>query len=226
MALNKLLQNGVTFQIFDIKRICEIEKSPDQTAQTEVIDFDATKRKLVASFNQGNFGINEPKSCDALKIIPSKKMIDFIEFKGFADFKKHNQLAGTTDPKIRDTIDGFALDEKIAHSIWLFGGLLYISRLGLTKSEVREINSAEKNYLVMVDLKVKENPLLGLAATLNFLSHPAVDDARDIPIDTAIWQVLQDKLDGLDVTVKVNKPILIGADKIDEYYQKLLAEAS
>ena len=72
-------------------------KSPAKNAQTEVIDFDETKRAVTANLNQSKKGFDEFKSCDALKILPKQEVIDFIEFKSFEYFKKYNNIRSQSD---------------------------------------------------------------------------------------------------------------------------------
>ena len=79
--LENFLEFGKAHHFFEIKQTGQIEKVCCQDSTTEVIDFDKTKEAIAR-----HHGIQQPKSCDALKILPEKKTIDFIEFKGLAKF--------------------------------------------------------------------------------------------------------------------------------------------
>jgi hypothetical protein len=79
--LHRLLDFGCHSDYFHLKSIGTVAKSCCPDAITEVIDFDKTKDKVCSE------AMLQPyKSCDALKILPALKRIDFIEFKSLKPF--------------------------------------------------------------------------------------------------------------------------------------------
>jgi hypothetical protein len=113
------------------------------------------------------------------------------------------------------------LDEKLFDSCTLFDLILKMSQLQLSNEDRRKIQSIARNYFVLVDLKIKENPVQDLAVMLDFLSDPLTDIPGQIDIDNVIHQKLQNKLDSMELPLRINRPKLMSADVIDRYYQRV-----
>ena len=209
MVLQKLLTNGEKLGIFKLKCIKDIEKSCCKTAETQVIDFDYVKEVIIKNFSQGEYRLNQPKSCDALKLLPKLSRIDFIEFKGFEEFKKWNTV---TDESIRNQIEKFGLYEKIDDSLFVFKSVLQID-LGLTNEEKAHIKRCEINYIILVDISIQQNPLLNIAANLQILSEVS-------SLDKKILFLINDEIEKMKKVI-VNKPFVKSGAEIDEYYKSL-----
>ena len=106
-------QKGIETGYFEVAKIKEIHKTCCHNATTDVIDFDKTKEKLVATTQ-----LITTKSCDCLKIRPKNKSIDLIEMKGFAAMI-HYFKGDKVDEKINKTVENFDLLRKVEDSVSL-----------------------------------------------------------------------------------------------------------
>ena len=209
-SLARLLTFGIDTGLFNIKPISEIDKSCCPNVAVEVIDFDETKTKI-----SGLGGLQQPKSCDGLKIIPQRHQIDFIEFKSFEKFKQY-QL--TRIPKeqrknaIQTKISSFGLKQKIDDSLFIFNFVTLHKDFKMTVQEREEINTAIKNYIILIDIALERNPLTNLAVTLDYLSDEASHDE-------VLVTCIKDEISGIDICYLTNKPVLMSCDKVSEYYQ-------
>ena len=222
--LNKLLQFGLENGYFEILEIRNIEKSCCKHSVTSVIDFDATKRKIVDAFCNGTFHIQEPKSCDALKILPEINRLDFIEFKGvsrvIADLSSRSKV---NQGVIQKRIEKFDFRAKITDSLWVLQTLLQSTAFQMTKSERTEFLNTEKNYFILVDVEIEDNPIQNLALTMEFLSVTSSITS----ITNWVLESIQNEIGEFDNSmVNVNKPKLISGKFVDAYYQSLLPEGS
>lgn len=221
MPIQKLYANGLAKGFFVVKQIKDIDSSPTDIATTEVIDLDDVKDKLVDSANQRKKGTSKcdywavikPKSCDGLKLIPEKSRIDFIEFKGFEDFKKRESIEIKDVKKIEKKVKDYNLGLKIKDSCHVFGNMLLVGKLELSSTDREFLIDASKNYIVMVDIGIKNNPEQNFAATMQFLSQPSVN--------SIIQGCIESDLGTIDLPKNINDPVLMSANDIDRYYNSL-----
>ena len=66
VMLERLIEQGVVKGFFEFNELGKLDKSCCLKSELEVIDFDKTKEKIVAV----NQSLQQPKSADALKILP------------------------------------------------------------------------------------------------------------------------------------------------------------
>lgn len=112
--LQRLQDFGIREGFFDIKPLRELPKSCCLNAATEVIDYDKTK-EILSKITP----INQPKSADALKILPHLDRIDFIELKGFESFIHHNKENRDVHKQVDRQIEKFDLSTKIKDSLFI-----------------------------------------------------------------------------------------------------------
>lgn len=214
--LANILDKGIQLNIFELKALKNLEGSCASKANLEVIDYDNVKEKIYSLMNgQGNeLKFNQPKSCDALKILPDQFRLDFIEIKGIKNFCDSLQRSAKVevDKRIEDQIQKFSLENKIEQSLDLFKLLLQITQLEVNNDVKKAIlNNALKMYIVVIDEEVEEDYAKQIAASLDFLST-ASNYKKEVIIK------LQESIDGIE-TVKISKPVLMSHSKIDQYYE-------
>jgi hypothetical protein len=131
--LKRLMEFGIQEKFFDIKPLGELPKSCCTESKVDVIDFDRTK-EIISKI----CGLQQPKSADALKILPDLNRIDFIELKGFQQFIKHfdKQSKGHSQPDetIKNQIVDFNLSEKIHDSLFILNSLIHHKDFKRTQS--------------------------------------------------------------------------------------------
>lgn len=188
--LNRLVEYGEKTSFLVKKQLKNLDKSCCQNAVTEVYDFDDCK-----TFIAKEHDLKSPKSCDALKIIAGKSIIDFIELKGWKEFVRW-QLDGTNDKeKIEKQIEKFQMGSKITDSLYVLYTLMKRGDFGLTNEE-RDLyfREVEKKYIIVVDLDLN-NPRqiiatsLGVRATKTNVLESLIENTLrqeidDIPIDS------------------------------------------
>ncbi|WKA55516.1 hypothetical protein [Planococcus shixiaomingii] len=214
--LTNFLNKGIQLNIFELKALKNLEGSCANKANLEVIDYDKVKEKIYSLMNgPGNrLKFNQPKSCDALKILPAQFRLDFIEIKGIKDFCDNLQEKAKieADEKIEAQVQKFNLENKIEQSLDLFKLLLQITQFEVNNTVKEEIlNNALKKYIVVIDEEIEEDYAKQIAVSLDFLST-ASNYKNEVIIK------LQESIDGIE-TVKISKPVLMSHSKIDQYYE-------
>jgi hypothetical protein len=215
-----LLSFGITNHLFEIVPIKDIEKSCCKVSTTEVIDFDETKRVIISNINKTEIKMQEPKSCDALKIMPDINRLDFIEFKGLQEFIK--RLPGNEEEQklaVKEKLEKFDFQRKIGDSIFLLQQIFLLTSYSMTNEERAHFKKVEKNYFIMVDIDFEESRVEEIAFTLEFLSQ--VSDIKKHIIDS-ICNSIEGFQDGI---FGINKTKLISKNNIDRYYSSLLPKA-
>ncbi|MEI2664062.1 hypothetical protein [Rossellomorea sp. LJF3] len=213
--LQRLLDHGINNSYFKIKPIKDIEKSCCQVSITEVIDYDDTKRYMIDTLNQSSITFQDPKSCDALKIIPASDRIDFIEFKGLDLFI--NNLSGTevqVERQLTKQVNKFDFETKIKDSLFILDLITKIGSLEMTKKERDYFKEISKNYIIMVDVEIEKDPMKNMAFNLMYLSETSNFKEKLITY-------IQDTLTGIKERIEINKPILLSNKRIDSYYKEL-----
>lgn len=211
--LEKLLHKGISLGIFELKLIKDLPKSSASKANVEVIDYDLVKEKLYREMNGNHFKFNQPKSCDALKIITQENRVDFIEIKGvkaFCDSLQRKEKCNV-DKEIEKQISKFGLEEKIEQSFDILKLLLQIDQFEFKNSEKKWIlNDTIKDYLVVIDEEIEQDYSMRIAANLDFLSTTS-NYTEQVIIQ------LQETISGLSY-IKIRKPKLISHSQLDNYY--------
>jgi len=168
--LEKLAAFGDKKGFFLSKPLGELDKSCCTQARTSVIDFDNAKEVISRSCP-----INQPKSADALKILPHSNRLDFIELKGFEKFIHHNKDKNNEE-SFRETtcqqIEKFSLPEKIRDSLFILNIILKHKEFSCAKDDIDKYQNVIKNYIIVTDLDISKNPLEDRMLTLAFLSEP------------------------------------------------------
>jgi len=103
--LSKIEEFGKNKGFFQYTKIGLLNSTPVQNTKTDVIDFDKTKEILYKGDR------NQPKSCDALKLICEQNRLDFLELKSVENIVQYNNLTEESLEKIR-----FAIPRKIEGS--------------------------------------------------------------------------------------------------------------
>ncbi|EOO24788.1 hypothetical protein IIU_06608 [Bacillus cereus VD133] len=216
--LKKLLDKGVSLELFELKALKDLEGSCASDANLEVVDYDKVKEDIYALMNGKNNALkfNQPKSCDGLKIMPTEGRIDFIEIKGIQSFcaSLNSRKNLNVEKEINKQIANFSLEDKIEDSLHIFKQLLQIDKFEFNNNEKRTLlNNIEKNYIIVIDEEIEKDYAKQIAVNLGFLSTTS-NYADQVIVK------LKETVNGIQIT-KVTKPILISHSKIDEYYNKL-----
>ena len=151
-VLTKLLKFGVDKNYFIISEVGKLDKSCCKKSKVKAIDFDKTKEKVVNDFN-----LDTIKSCDALKIIPQKKCIDFIEMKSSINII--NNINNNTQGKLQQQVDKFDFEGKIRDSLYILYFLVNNRNSNLMGYEKNEYYKVKKNYIILTDINIEINPL-------------------------------------------------------------------
>ncbi len=212
--LARLIAFGEDKGFFTVKALGQLDKSCCPKAQTAVIDFDGTKARMTETAP-----LHQPKSADALKILPQLNRVDFIELKGFEQFVHHQKDALDIDTKINRQIEKFCLADKIKDSLFVLAFLIKLKEFRCTIQENQQYRQASKNYLVVVDIDLYDNPMKDRLVTLDFLSE------NTSHIKDKIARQLQQAVDDIPASSLENlqAPKLLSCKKIDAYYQQLLS---
>jgi hypothetical protein len=183
---------------FEIVAIGKLPKTCCPNVKTEVIDFDKVEEKIRAKTSL--------KSCDALKIIPSQECLDFIELKGISEFLDRKP----TETEIEKQVKKFGLRDKIHDSYFVFYCLLQ-NHPSMQKNYRNAYQELEKNYIVVIDQKIKERGEQVLAITLQFLAETASADKFIKKLEVELEGIIYEDLN-------INRPLLKYCEDIDSYY--------
>ncbi|MEK8021949.1 MAG: hypothetical protein VSS75_034165 [Candidatus Parabeggiatoa sp.] len=209
--LLRLLDFGCHADYFNFKSIGSIDKSCCPDATTVVIDFDKTKDKVCSEAK-----LQPYKSCDALKILPDLKRVDFIEFKGLKPFIRyvHSKIPPSLqEQKIDQQIEKFDLETKL-HDSYIILYFVLTKNSSLKKTDKPCYRFVEKNYIILVDTAVEEEGIQNLALTLEFLSETSS------PLEKQVATKLAVEINELsDLPFKLNKPMLKSCKTIDSFYE-------
>lgn len=208
--LEKIDALGQEHDFFVYTTIGELDKSCCSTSETTVIDFDKTK-----DFVCKKSDMNPISSSDALKIIANNHRLDFIEMKSFQKFiqwqlKEDVPIDDQLD-KVNKQIEDFDLKSKIKGSLLILDNIAHSNKLNLTKKERHLLDNTEKNFIVLTDISVEENPLEFITETLDFLGQAS----------SSIQNILKEELASINPSALHNfhQPKLKSCDDIDEFYK-------
>lgn len=212
--LERLMEFGISEKYFHVKPLGQLEKSCCSNSKIAVIDYDKTK-ELVSNIAK----IQQPKSADALKILPQLNRIDFIELKGFEKYIQHKKDKSDINKEVSNQVEKFGLTEKIRDSLFVLAFLIKLKEFECKKFEREQYQQATKNYIIVVDIDLNENPIKDRLITLAFLSEDTITH-----IKRKILYELKQAVDDIPFSSLENfeKPKLFNCRKIDEYYEELL----
>jgi len=207
--LDRLMLFGIEKGFFEEKSLGELEKSCCPCAKTVVIDFDKAKEKILKETS-----CQQPKSADAIKILPHLSRIDFIEMKGWEQFIIRTQDKNNFSKETENHIDNLRLSTKIRDSLntlWIF---VKNKNLRCSNLEFSQYEQAEKNYFVVVDIDLYQDPIKDRAIALGFLSQNLTKQK--------VLNALKKDVDGIPESNLENlkKPRILNCREIDEFYNK------
>jgi hypothetical protein len=201
--LERLVEFGAKEGFFDSKSLGELEKTCCPQSKTEVIDYDKTK-EMVSNEAQ----LQQPKSADALKIMPQLNRLDFIELKRFEDFIHHNKDKNNFNETLGKQIEKFNLQKKIRDSLLILSTLINSKKFICTSLENSQYEQVIKNYIVVVDVDLSQDPIKDRLVTLVFLAMKrTIESIPTSPLEN----------------FKQSK--LLNCKRVDQYYDELLSQA-
>jgi len=207
--LDRLVKYGEDKGLFLKMSIKDVPESCCKAAITEVYDFDKCKELVSKTHN-----LNSPKSCDALKIMPTKNTLDFIEFKGWKKFIEWQLKDGDEQAKIEQQINNFRLDEKITDSLLVLETLMSHPNFKLTKKEKRAYLDTPKRFIILTDIEqLKQSALQQLAVALGNL-------ASIYSIESQIAKKFREEIKSIsgDTLKNLEEPITATCSTIDKFY--------
>jgi hypothetical protein len=207
--LDRLMLFGIEKGFFEEKPLGELEKSCCPCAKTMVIDFDKAKEKIFKETS-----CQQPKSADAIKILPDLNQIDFIELKGFESFIIRNNDRADINQAISNQIEKFNLALKIKDSLFILSFLLRDKNFSCTKKERAQYEHTTKNYFIVVDIDLYQNPMKDRAVILGFLSQNLTKQKVLATLKQDVNSISESNLENL------KKPRILNCREIDELYDK------
>jgi len=200
VMLETLIEQGVARGFFELSELGKLDKSCCLNSELEVIDFDKTKETVVAI----NKSLQQPKSTDALKIIPKLNRLDFIELKGFKIFIQRDKTKN-----FHKKIEDFDLEGKIIDSLFILDCIVKDNSIQFNKEATKKYRRTEKYYFLVVDIEPSKEPIKDRLINLIFLSlKKSLNDIENSSLHN------------------LNKPKLLSCNQIDSYYQELLNKPS
>ena len=179
---------------YGVSEIKDISKSCCKCLEYKVFDFDAIKDEYCKENK-----IPSLSSCDCLDI--SKDRIDFIEMKGFEEFKKREHPL--CNKKVRQQVSKFNFEKKLKDS--------YDILFNISKIHKANLDNFDKRYFIVTDLKVGKGSIDDINFTLSFLSETSSDD-------NLIYKILNEKIK-LNTELKWQRPILVDCYGLLKYLE-------
>jgi len=206
--LQRLIDFGIKENFFNMQPLGTLPKSCCTTSKTLVIDFDKTKEEI-----SEKRGFQQPKSVDALKILPDLNRIDFIELKGFQSFINNSKDCSNINQKITSQIEKFNLPRKIQDSIFILFALINSKEFICSKNERSKFDQVIKNYIIVIDIELNKDPMKDRLATLTFLSeNHNLKNKMLTTFTQTIDNIPESSLENL------GKPRIFSCNTIDNYY--------
>lgn len=196
--LNRLL-NVLQTTPYNIKTkaIGNLKNSCCKELDYKIIDFDEVKDIYCKQNKKPSMA-----SCDCLDV--SHNRIDFIEMKGFENFKKYN--TPLNKEVINNQIGKFDFEKKLKDSNRILNSISNENSIDLTKTK--------KRYFIATDLNINDNPLETLNMTLIFLSHTSSDDVT-------IHRILNEKVKNISDNSLAEKPKLVSCCELIKFLQEV-----
>lgn len=162
--------------VFIEKKISELDKTCSDL-DLEVFDFDKAAEEWGRILKDGiNLNISKVPSCDALKISPEMRKFDLIEMKSVKNFIGNNSPDKVNKMQdIEKKCDEYKKEckDKYRWSMQILEYLILYSDCGLNKNDKKRLRDMEKDYYILSDYGIKQNPSEVLAMNLFTLSHPS-----------------------------------------------------
>jgi hypothetical protein len=136
---------------FQYTKIGLLNSTPVQNTKTDVIDFDKTKDILYKGDR------NQPKSCDALKLICEKNRLDFLELKSVIRIIENTQR---TPPRpIEASIEDIRtkIPDKLKGSKKIMELVVNHEDLSLSQEDLSEYAACSKNFYLIVDNDISQD---------------------------------------------------------------------
>lgn len=208
--LEKLSNFGITNGYFFITTIGQLDKSCCPNLKTEVIDFDKTEEIHRIKHHYQNI-----KSCDALILLDKLKRIDFIEIKGFKNFiKRQLNHDNSIDNQIKEKITDFDFIGKIRDSIIILNNIVLSKSFEITGKEQKIYHKIVKNFIILTDIDIQQNPVELIAFSLSFLGQTSSD------IETIVAKLVDIEINQLSAFENIQKPTLLSCKNFDSFYKK------
>lgn len=211
--LHKLLAFGIEKGYFTLKKIKDLDKTCCPCCEIEVIDFDETKTIVAQEQLQQTI-----PSCDALKILPRIKRIDFIEMKSSENMRLEYSLRKNKDPQIfiEEKIKKLSLKDKLMESYDTLKNIIHKKAFKLTKQErVFFKEKVLKHYILLIDSELKTNGLKNLALNLDFLSTNSSDHPIRNELVSSLKTEMKENCEYLDFV-----PLLKSCGEIEDFYKE------
>ncbi len=189
------------FQIFEIKTIKDLDKSPCPQATTEVFDFDKTKEIIVKHYH-----LQTISSCDGLKVVKNQSFIDFIELKSLKQILKFSNFSDVTE--FAKKIKSLNLVRKIIDSNFLIQQLLNDRKFGFSKEERDLYTNLPKRYIIVFDTDLINNPREFIFNSFTFLS-----------VKQKLNEIILKEIKTSEL-MNIQPPIIKNCTTIDELYKK------
>lgn len=199
--LQKLMDIGKKVYAFEELQLKNLEKSCCSSEECRVVDFDKAKESCIKIHS-----LNSTASCDGLKICTQQNQIDFIEMKGFEEYKKYNR---NIDKKsIEAQVAKFDFNKKIEESLYILQTIINSTTFNASKDEKNKFKESTKRYFIVTDIDVKKDALATFEFTMNYL-------ASSSNMDKIIVMCLEDKVKSINKTCySIQKPKLISCKDI------------
>ena len=162
--LNEIIDAGIASGAFLFLPLGQIPRSCCQQASTWVIDFDLTKDFVRRDLNLAH----SPRSCDCLHINAPGERIDFIEMKslqGLID-NLHHHPGENDQQRLEGQIQNFNFGGKIVDSLAILDEIA--KPLHMVPNRRDAYMSITKNYILLFDIELNDNPALEFVFELEF----------------------------------------------------------
>lgn len=194
-----------------MKSISEIEKKCNQ--RLNVIHFDFTKDQICKHCR-----LKPLKSCDALKILPAKNAMDFIELKSIVDLITNSRDV----QECKDLTNKFELPIKAYNSLQIIDNLICLETFQLTKQERDEYHhSTIINFILAIDLDIDYKPNESFLFLLKLVSTvPNSPEKKPIEQFIRIIKIeLDTQLERISGRSRIVNVQLLKFNEIDSHYQ-------
>lgn len=201
LFLNKLSKVELNKEeLFVLKELKNIERTPCKCTKLKVIDFDNAKEKLIHYYS-----LQTLSSCDCLKL-DSGEYIDFIELKSITKILEFNPDCKDSNDALRKKILKFELSKKIIDSYNLLRRLVEDRRNGFIDEDRFTFDHIKKRYIIVLDLDIVENSREFIFDSFKFLG-----------IKNTIEQAINEQVKGAEL-MNISNPIMKNCETLREFY--------
>ena len=133
--------------------------------------------------------------------------------KGFKEFiKRQLNHSDSIDSQVRNKITDFDFLSKIRDSIIILNNIVLFKSFNITGKE-QIYHKIVKNFIILTDIDIQQNPLELIAFSLSFLGQASSD------METIVAKIVDDEIKQLEAFENIQKPILFTCKKFDEFYK-------